>query len=156
MQIERDVLPALHPRCDGVDGLGIVGAQKFERLFGEHHAKPPGRALGVLFEQIDLRVRMTPFPEIGEVETAGASTDDGDAHVFLPIDSILTNLEWRLICAGNLRYRKMIRGRRSVRSRPCQDRAPMAGLRRQFYPRTVVRSAVLASGRRIDLPTKRP
>jgi hypothetical protein len=55
-----------------------------------------------------MRVRVTPFPDIGEVEAAGASADDGDAHVFLPIDSILTNLGWRLIRAGNLRYRKMI------------------------------------------------
>jgi hypothetical protein len=38
-----------------------------------------------------MRVRMTPFPEIGEIEAAGASADDGDTHVFLPIDSILTN-----------------------------------------------------------------
>jgi hypothetical protein len=51
---------------------------------------------------------MTPLPEIGEVEPAGASADDGDTHVFLPIDSILTNLVGRLIRAGNLRYRKMI------------------------------------------------
>ncbi len=108
-QIERDVLPALHPRRDGIDGFGIVGAQEFQRLFGEHHAKPPGRAFGVLFEQVDMRVRMTPFPEIGEVETAGASADDGDTHVFLPIDSILTNLRQRLIRTGNFRYRKIER-----------------------------------------------
>jgi hypothetical protein len=27
---------------------------------------------------------MTPFPEIGEVEAAGASADHGDTHVCLP------------------------------------------------------------------------
>ena len=105
-QVQRDVLPALHPRRDGVHRLGIVGAQKFQRLLGEHHAKAPGRAFGVLLEQVDLRVRVTPLPEIGEVEAAGASADHGDTHVFLPIDSILTN--WpRLIRAGNLRHRKI-------------------------------------------------
>jgi hypothetical protein len=34
---------------------------------------------------------VTPLPEIGEVEASGASADHGDTHVFLPIDSILTN-----------------------------------------------------------------
>jgi hypothetical protein len=34
---------------------------------------------------------MTPLPEISEIEAAGASADDGDTHVFLPIDSILIN-----------------------------------------------------------------
>jgi hypothetical protein len=111
MQIERDVLPALHPGRDGVDGFRVVGAQKFQRLFGEHHAEPPGRAFGVLLEQVDVCVRVTPLPEIGEVEASGASADDGDTHVFLPIDSILINLCRRLICAGNLRYRKMKRER---------------------------------------------
>ena len=105
-QVQRDVLPALHPRRDGVHGIGIVGAQKFQRLLGEHHAEAPGRAFGVLLEQIDLRVRVTPLPEIGEVETAGASADHGDTHVFLPIDSMLTN--WpRVIREGGLRHRKI-------------------------------------------------
>ena len=51
----------------GVHGLRIVGAQKLQRLFGEHDAESPGRAFGVLLEQVDLRVGMTPFPEISEV-----------------------------------------------------------------------------------------
>src|SRR5438445_12182664 len=42
------------------------------------------------------------------------------------IDSMLTNLECRLICAGNLRYRKMIRERGRVRSRLRRDRTPSA------------------------------
>ena len=84
MQVERDVLPALHPRRDGVDRVGVVGAQKFQRLFGEHHAKAPGGAFGVLFEQVDMGVRMTLLPEIGEVEPAGAPADHGDAQGLLP------------------------------------------------------------------------
>ena len=127
MQIERDVLPALHPRRDGVDRLGIVGAQKFQRLFGEHHAKPPGRAFGVLFEQVDMRVRMTPLPEIGEVEAAGASADDGDTHVFLPIDSILTNLEPETNPRRKFALQKNDQGTRLRRpARPRQDRAPIS------------------------------
>ena len=57
MQVERDVLPALHLRCDGIDRVGVVGAQEFQRLLGEHHAKAPGGAFGVLFEQVDMGVR---------------------------------------------------------------------------------------------------
>ena len=53
--------------------------------------KPQVAPSAVLLEQIDLRVRVTPLPEIGEVEAAGASADHGDTHVCLPIDSILTN-----------------------------------------------------------------
>jgi hypothetical protein len=83
-QVEGDVPPALHPGRDGVDGVGIIGTQEFERLLGEHHAKPPGGAGGILFKQIDLGVRMAPFPEIPEVEAARASTDDSDTHSFPP------------------------------------------------------------------------
>ena len=83
-QVERDVLPALHPWRDGVDRLGIVGAQEFQRLFGEHHAKAPGGAGRVLLEQVDVRVRVTLLPEIGEIETAGASADHGDTHDLPP------------------------------------------------------------------------
>ena len=105
-QVQRDVLPALHPRRDGVDRVGIVGAQEFQRLLGEHHAEAPGGAGGVLLEQIDLGVRVTLLPEIGEVETAGASADHGDTHVSLPIDSMLTN--WpRVVRGAALRHRKI-------------------------------------------------
>ena len=83
-QIERDVVPALHPGRDRIDRLGIVGAQEFQRLLGEHHAKAPGGAGGVLLEQLDLGVRVTPLPEIGEIEAAGASADHGDAHDLPP------------------------------------------------------------------------
>jgi hypothetical protein len=31
-----------------------------------------------------MRVRMTLLPEVGEIETARASADHGDAHIFLP------------------------------------------------------------------------
>src|SRR6185312_3536654 len=79
-QIERDVLPALHARRDGIDGLGVIGAQELQRLVGEHHAKAPGRTGRVLLEQVDLCVRVALLPEIGEVKTAGASADHGDAQ----------------------------------------------------------------------------
>ena len=82
--MEGDVVPALHPRRDGVDGVGIVGAQKFQRLLGKHHAKPPRGIGGILLEQIDARVRVTLLPQIGEIEAAGAAADHGDAHIFLP------------------------------------------------------------------------
>src|SRR5262249_57798062 len=79
-QIERDVLPALHARRNRIDRRGIVGAQEFQRLIGEHHAKTPGRAGRVLFEQLDRRVRVTRLPEIGEIEPARPSADHGDAQ----------------------------------------------------------------------------
>src|SRR3981081_4413317 len=34
-QIEANVLPALHPWCDGVDRVGVVGAEEFKRLLGD-------------------------------------------------------------------------------------------------------------------------
>src|ERR1700749_2171281 len=83
-QVERDVVPALHPWRDGVDRVGVVSAQEFQRLLGEHHAKAPGGAGGVLLKQIDGRVRVTLFPEIGEIETSGASADPGDTHKLPP------------------------------------------------------------------------
>ena len=83
-QIERDVLPAFHPRRDRVDGVGVVGTQEFQRLLGEHHAKTPGGSGGILFEQVDMRVRMTLLPQISEIETSGASPDHGDTHCLLP------------------------------------------------------------------------
>src|ERR1700677_2755322 len=105
-QIEGDVLPAFHPRRDGVDGVGVVGAQELQRLFGEHHAKTPGGSGGILFEQVDVRVRMTLLPQISEIETSGASPDYGDTHCLLQIDSILFILP-RLIPAGQSRQRKI-------------------------------------------------
>jgi hypothetical protein len=53
-------------------------------LFGEHHAEAPGGAGGILLEQIDPGVRVALFPEIGEIETPGASADDGERTIFLP------------------------------------------------------------------------
>ena len=108
-QIEGDVLPALHPRRDGVDRVGVVGAQEFQRLFGEHHAKAPGGSGGILLEQVDIRVRMPLFPQIGEIEASGASADHGDTHSLLPIDSILFILS-RLVAAGQSRQRKISGG----------------------------------------------
>src|SRR6266436_9039458 len=64
-------------------GCTASGAQEFKRLFGEHHAKTPGGAGGVLFKQIDPGVRVAPFPEIGEIEAAGAAADHGDTHNFI-------------------------------------------------------------------------
>ena len=101
-QIERDVVPALHPRRDGVDRFRIVGAQKFERLLGEHHAKPPRGAGGILLEQIDPRVRMTLLPQISEIETAGASADHGDAHMVLQWPEHRLK-EWRSRDNSNIR-----------------------------------------------------
>jgi hypothetical protein len=83
-QVERDVVPAFHPRRDGVDRVGIVGAQEFQRLFGKHNPKAPGGAFRVLFEQLDPGVGVTPLPEIGEIEPAGAPADHGDAQGLLP------------------------------------------------------------------------
>ena len=83
-QVEGDVVPALHPWRDGVDGVGIVGTQEFKRLLREHHPKTPGGAGGILLKQIDVGVRVAPSPEIGEIETAGASADHGDTHNFPP------------------------------------------------------------------------
>ena len=79
-QVQGNVFPALHSRSDGLDRLGIVGAQEFERLFGEHHAKSPGGAGGILLEQVDMGVGVPLLPQIGEVEAAGASTDHGDTQ----------------------------------------------------------------------------
>jgi hypothetical protein len=73
-------VPALHPRHDGVDRVGIVSAQEFQRLFGEHHAKAKGRCGGILLEQIDMGVRVALLPEIREIEPAGAAADHGDTH----------------------------------------------------------------------------
>ena len=114
-QIERDVLPAFHPRRDRIDRLGIVGAQEFQRLFGEHDAKAPGRALGVLFEQVDLGVGMTPLPEIGEVEASGASADHGDTHGLPPRSTVYLLFEATLNRTGERRYRKICRNRASGR-----------------------------------------
>src|SRR6478752_9377005 len=83
-EIERDVLPALHPWRNRIHRLGIVRAQEIQRLFGKHHTKAPGRAFRVLLEQVDVRVRVTPLPEIGEIETAGAPADHGDTHDLPP------------------------------------------------------------------------
>src|ERR1700682_6342836 len=83
-QMERDVPPPLHPWRDRIHRIGIVGAQEFERLFGEHHAEPPGGAGGILLEQVDRGVRMAPFPEVGEIEPARASADHGDTHGLPP------------------------------------------------------------------------
>src|SRR3954454_20262331 len=82
-QIERHVIPALHLRRDGVDRIRIIRAQEFQRLFGEYHAEPPRRAGGILLEQIDVRLRMARLPQLREIETAGASADHGDTHLYL-------------------------------------------------------------------------
>src|ERR1700691_902705 len=57
-QVEGDVLPALHPWRDGVDRVGVVSAQEFQRLLGEHHAKAWAGAAGVLLKQVEMSVRM--------------------------------------------------------------------------------------------------
>jgi hypothetical protein len=44
-----------------------------------------------LFEQLDAGLGMAPFPEIGEIETAGASADHRDAQR-LPPDCRLVHL----------------------------------------------------------------
>ena len=79
-QMQRDVLPALHPRRDGVDRFRIVGAQEFQRLLGEHHAEAPGGAGGILLKQVDIGIRVALFPEIGEIQPSGASADHRDTH----------------------------------------------------------------------------
>ena len=83
-QVQRDVGPALHVRRDRVHRLRIIGAQEFQRLVREHHAKAPGDAGGVLLEQVDLRLGVAPLPEIGEVESSRTSAEYGDAHAILP------------------------------------------------------------------------
>ena len=90
-QLGPGLLESVYQRCLAYELSASGLLVEVERAVGEHNAEAPGRALGILFEQVDMRVRMTPFPEIGEIEAAGASADDGDTHVFLPIDSILTN-----------------------------------------------------------------
>lgn len=83
-EVQRDVLPALHVRRDRVDRLGVVGAQEFQRLVGEHDAKAPCRVGRVLFEQVDLILGMTLLPEIGEVEPTGPPANHGDPQILPP------------------------------------------------------------------------
>src|SRR3977135_1779126 len=83
-QIEANVLPAFHPWCDGVDRVGVVGAQEFKRLLGEHDAETPSGAGGILLKQVDVGIRVTSFPKIGEIETSGASADHGDTQDLPP------------------------------------------------------------------------
>ena len=50
----------------------------------KHHAKAPGGAGGVLLKQVDIGAGVTLFPEVGEIQPAGASADHGDTHDLLP------------------------------------------------------------------------
>src|SRR4030088_1242491 len=81
---EGNVLPAFHPWCAGIARVGVGGAQKFKRLLGEHDAETPSGAGGILLKQIDVGIRVTSFPKIGEIETSGASADHGDTQDFPP------------------------------------------------------------------------
>src|SRR5450756_1401656 len=94
------------PRRDGIHCIGIVGAQEFERLFGEHHAEPPGGAGGILLEQVDHGVRMAPFPEIGEIESARTSADHRDAQRSSSQFGSILRIWGRLIPARSRGYRK--------------------------------------------------
>src|SRR5690349_10133693 len=104
--VERDVLPALHMRRDRVDRLGVVCAQEFQRLVGEHDAKAPGRVGRVLFEQVDLVLGVAPLPEIGEVEPARPSADHGDPQRLPPYLTVYLLSGARLVCSDGSRQRK--------------------------------------------------
>ncbi|MGY4354162.1 hypothetical protein ACVW0J_000655 [Bradyrhizobium sp. i1.7.7] len=84
VKVQRDVLPALHMRRDRIDRFGVVGAQEFQGLIGEHDAKAPGRVGRVLFEQVDLILGMTLLPEIGEIEPTGPPANHGDPQRLPP------------------------------------------------------------------------
>ena len=121
-QMKRDVLPALHPRRDRIHGVGIVGAQEFERLLGEHHAEAPGGAGRILLEQIDLRLGVTLLPEIGEVETSGASADHGDTQALPPNWQYTVNWECRAFMIHRKEHANRFRCRGALTSSPRRSR----------------------------------
>ena len=149
MQIERDVLPV---SIRGAIASTVSGssARRNSSACSENTTPNPQVApSGFCSNRSICASGATPLPEIREIEAAGASTDDGDTHVFLPIDSILTNLEWRLIRAGNLRYRKMIRERGLAglfKKKKKKKKKKGPDMPRRFCPRTVVRSAATRRG----------
>ena len=57
--------------------------------------KPQVAPAGILLEQIDPRLGVTLLPEIGEVETSGASADHGDTHELPPNWQYTVNWECR-------------------------------------------------------------
>ena len=81
VQIDDAVAPGLERGCETRVGLGVLLAQEFERAAGEGETEAEGRALRVLLEDFDRDIRPRALQPIGEIETRGTGTKDGDAHV---------------------------------------------------------------------------
>lgn len=78
-------MPCLPPRfrCapygDDPLPLRIAGAPKLKRAIREYDPKASGRITWVLFENLDLRFRISPLPEISEVQAGRTSPDNQHA-----------------------------------------------------------------------------